>query len=90
MPDRFNRQQRKEVQQAIERGMTTIRAQARSKNREQEKEVKQLQKQLDNKGDNIDTTAEASDSKSRVNEVLPWGLLLISWIGMAAYLWMFV
>jgi hypothetical protein len=44
---------------------------------------------LDNKGDNIATTIEASDSKSRVNELLPWSLLLISWIGMAAYLWKF-
>ncbi len=90
IPVSFTKQQRKEVQQAIESGMATIRAQASSKSREREKKVKQLQKQLDNKGDNIATTTEASDSKSRVNEVLPWGLLLISWIGMAAYLWMFV
>jgi hypothetical protein len=89
IPVSFTKQQRKEVQQAIESGMATIRAQASSKSREREKKVKQLQKQLDNKGDNIATTTEASDSKSRVNEVLPWGLLLISWIGMAAYLWKF-
>jgi ADP-ribosylglycohydrolase len=89
IPVSFTKQQRKEVQQAIESGMATIRAQANSKSREREKKVKQLQKQLDNKGDDIATTTEASDSKSRVNEVLPWGLLLISWIGMAAYLWKF-
>ena len=89
IPVSFTKQQRKEVQQAIESGMATIRAQASSKSREREKKVKQLQKQLDNKGDNIATTTEASDSKSRVNEVLPWSLLFISWIGMAAYLWKF-
>ena len=89
IPVSFTKQQRKEVQQAIESGMATIRAQANSKSREREKKVKQLQKQLDNKGDNIATTTEASDSKSRVNEVLPWGLLLISWIGIATYLWKF-
>lgn len=90
IPVSFTKQQRKEVQQAIESGMATIRAQANGKSREREKKVKQLQKQLDNKGDNIATTTDASDSKSRVNEVLPWGLLFISWIGMAAYLWKFV
>ena len=89
IPVSFTKQQRKEVQQAIESGMATIRAQANSKSREREKKLKQLQKQLDNKGDNIATTTEVSDSKSRVNEVLPWGLLLISWIGIATYLWKF-
>lgn len=89
IPVSFTKQQRKEVQQAIESGMATVRAQANSKSREREKKVKQLQKQLDNEGDNIATITEASDSKSRVNEALPWGLLLISWIGMSAYLWMF-
>jgi hypothetical protein len=90
IPVSFTKQQRKEVQQAIESGMATIRAQANGKSREREKKVKQLQKQLENKSVNIATTAEASVSKARVYEVLPWSLLLISWIGMAAYLWKFV
>jgi hypothetical protein len=89
IPVSFTKQQRKEVQQAIESGMATVRAQANSKSREREKKVKQLQKQLVAKGGNIATATEASHGKSKLSVMLPWGLLSLTWIGLAMYLWMF-
>lgn len=89
IPVSFTKQQRKEVQQAIESGMATVRAQANSKSREREKKVKQLQKQLATKGVNIATAIEASHDKSKLGVMLPWGLLLLTWIGLAMYVWMF-
>ena len=89
VPVSFTKQQRKEVQQAIESGMATVRAQGNSKSREREKKVKQLQKQLATKEGNIATTTEASHGKSKLSVMLPWGLLSLTWIGLAMYLWVF-
>ena len=89
IPVSFTKQQRKEVQQAIESGMAAIRAQANAKSREREKKIKQLQKQLNNNSDNITTVSTANNSRSGMKQLLPWGLLLISWTGIAAYLWKF-
>lgn len=88
-PASFTKQQRKEVQQAIESGMATVRAQANSKSREREKKLKQLQKQLATDGGNIATATEASHGKSNLSVILPWGLLSLTWIGLAIYLGMF-
>ena len=89
VPVSFTKQQRKEVQQAIETGMATIRTQANGKSREREKKVKQLQKQLEAKGDNNATAFEAAHVKSNLNVILPWSLLSLTWIGLAMYLWKF-
>ena len=90
IPVSFTKQQRKEVQQAIESGMATVRAQANNKSREREKKVKQLQKQLSAKGDNIATTTnQENHGKSNLSVILPWGLLSLTWVGLAMYLWMF-
>jgi len=85
-PVSFTKQQRKEVRQAIESGMATIRAEASGKGREREKKVKQLQKQCEAKGDNVATITETSHGKSILNVILPWGLLSLTWIGLAIYL----
>jgi hypothetical protein len=89
VPASFTKQQRKEVQKAIESGMATIRNQANGKSREREKKLKQLKKQLEAKGGNIATTIEASHGKSNLNVILPWSLLLLTWIGLAMYVWKF-
>ena len=88
-PVSFTKQQRKEVQQAIESGMGTVRAQANSKSREREKQLKKLQKQLATDEGNIVTATEASHGKSNLSAILPWGLLSLTWIGLAIYLGMF-
>jgi hypothetical protein len=87
IPVSFTKQQRREVQQAIENGMATVRAQANSKSRDREKKLKQLQKQLAAKGAGIATTTEASHDKSNLSVMIPWGLLSLTWIGLAMYLW---
>lgn len=89
VPVSVTKQQRREVQQAIESGMATVRAQANSKNREWDKKVKQLQKQLADKGSNIATATEAKPSKPKLSVMLPWGLLALTWIGLAMYFWVF-
>ena len=88
-PVSFTKQQRKEVQQAIENGMATVRAQANSKSREQEKKLKQLQKQLATDGGISATATEASHGKSNLTVILPWGLLSLTWIGLTIYLGVF-
>ena len=86
VPASFTKQQRREVQKAIEKGMATVRAQTNNKNREREKKAKQLQKQLAAKGDDTASTAQESPQKLNVNVILPWGLLALTWIGLAVYL----
>ena len=75
-PVSFTKQQRKEVQQAIESGMATVRAQANSKSREREKQLKKLQKQLATDEGNIVTATEASHGKSNLSAILPWGFTI--------------
>ena len=87
VPVSFTKQQRKEVQQAIESGMATIRAQASGKSREREKKVKQLQKQLEANQGSINTTTEVSRDKAKGNNMLPWILLFLTWTGLVIYLW---
>ena len=83
VPVSFTKQQRREVQQAIESGMATVRARANSKNREREKKIKQLQKQLAVKENTATTATETSHSKMNMSVMLPWGLLMLTWIGLA-------
>lgn len=86
-PVSFSKQQRREVQQAIEKGMATIRTKANSKSRDQDKKIKQLQKQLAVKESTSSTTLEASNIKPKFGAALPWGLLILTWIGLGcAYL----
>ena len=88
-PVSFTKQQRKEVQQAIESGMATVRAQANSKSREWDKKIKQLQKQLATNGDNSTAATQGSHGKPKLSVMLPWSLLSLTWIGLAIYLGMF-
>ncbi|MFA7554166.1 MAG: DUF2956 family protein [Spongiibacteraceae bacterium] len=90
VPVSFTKQQRREVQLAIESGMATIRAQANSKNRDRDKKLKQLQKQLAIKESDVVTTTEENHSELNLKIILPWGLLLLTWIGLAIYFWTFV
>ena len=87
VPVSFSKQQRKEVQQAIERGMATIRTQANNKSRERDKKIKQLQKQLAAKGEGSATATAAIHSKPHFGAMLAWALLVLTWVGLAVYLW---
>jgi ribosome recycling factor len=87
VPPSFTKQQRKEVQQSIERGMASVKAQASSKKREQDKKIKHLQKQLADQSDDAVTISESSDNKPTSNALVPWTLLGLTWVGLAVYLW---
>ncbi|WP_339670990.1 DUF2956 family protein [Dasania marina] len=87
VPVSFTKQQRKEVQQAIEKGMATVRTQAKVNSRERDKKVKQLQKQLSD----AQQVNKASDSLPETSKKLtaasltPWILLFASWAGFAVF-----
>jgi ribosome recycling factor len=87
VPPSFTKQQRKEVQQAIERGMASVKAQASSKKREQDKKIKHLQKQLAAQNDDAVTVSHTSHNKGQSKALVPWALLGLTWIGLAVYLW---
>ena len=89
VPVSFTKQQRKEVQHAIESGMATVRAQANSKNRERDKKLKQLQKQFAGNGGNLAAATQDHQEKSKLSVMLPWSLLALTWLGLVLYLLMF-
>ncbi|WP_019531318.1 DUF2956 family protein [Dasania marina] len=87
VPVSFTKQQRKEVQQAIEKGMATVRIQAKANNRERDKKVKQLQKQLTD-AQQVSKTSDSSPENSNkltAASLAPWILLFVSWAGFAIF-----
>jgi len=86
VPVGFSKQQRREVQQAIEKGLDKIRTETASKNRDRDKKHKKLLKQLANKDGNTDTTEVPLNKTS--TSILPWLLLAATWLGIAAYLFL--
>lgn len=88
VPVSFTKQQRKEVQQAIEKGMATVRDQSKSSNRERDKKVKQLKKQLADAQQVIEThdTLQGDPKKFTAALLVPWVLLFVSWLGFSAFL----
>jgi len=83
VPVGFSKQQRREVQQAIEKGLDKIRTETKIKNRERDKKYKKLQQQLANYDGNTDTGA-APPNKTPL-AILPWLLLAATWLGISAY-----
>ena len=85
VPVSFTKQQRKEVQQAIEKGMATIRAQVKNNNRDRDKKVKKLQTQLETQTISAADIKIQKTEKKAPNIVIPWSLLILSWLIFAAY-----
>ncbi|MEH6557019.1 MAG: DUF2956 family protein [Oceanicoccus sp.] len=86
VPVSFTKQQRKEVQQAIENGMATLRNQTKSNNRDRDKKVKKLQTQLEIQSHLVTDTDNQKVGKAVPNVVIPWSLLVLSWLFFAAYI----
>lgn len=84
VPVSFSKQQRKEVQQAIENGMATIRAQAKSNSRDRDKKLKKLQKQLETQSHSM-TETKIQKTEKAPNIMIPWSLLILSWLAFSAY-----
>ncbi|CZF83119.1 DUF2956 domain-containing protein [Grimontia marina] len=80
------KEQTKLIAQGIEKGIALYKKQQKSKARDRDKErKKQLkQKQVDTVSAN-DVT-ETVESVSTSSNLLPWGLLVASWVGFAAYI----
>ncbi len=87
VPVSFTKQQRKEVQQAIENGMATLRNQTKSNNRDRDKKVKKLQTQLETQSHLVTDTDNQKAVKKAPNVIIPWSLLILSWLLFAAYSW---
>ncbi len=77
----FDKQQRREVQQAIELGIERYKRQHKSKARDFDKAQKKQKKQL------VVTDVKALPEKKRIFNGLPWALLVISWLGFIVF-WM--
>lgn len=84
VPVSFSKQQRKEVQQAIENGMATIRAQAKSNSRDRDKKLKKLQQQLETQSHSM-TDTNIQKTEKAPNIMIPWSLLILSWLAFSAY-----
>lgn len=70
----FNKQQRKEVQQAIELGIERYRREHKAKARDVDKLLKKA------KSAAVIETAPAKDAKNDYSGKLAWGLLILSWV----------
>ncbi|MGK0441265.1 MAG: flagellar basal body P-ring protein FlgI [Pseudohongiellaceae bacterium] len=83
----FTKQQRKEVQQAIEKGMATVRNQTKINNRERDKKFKQLKKQLaDAQQINMAHNGlQGQPKKITALSLAPWVLLVASWAGLVLF-----
>ncbi len=78
------KQQRKEVQKAIEAGIALYKKQHSSKQRDYNKQGKKALASLQQQ--NSQTTKEVEPLASKIiNSWLPWGLLVLSWIGFLVF-----
>lgn len=75
----FNKQQRKEVHQAVQQGIERYKQQHSAKARSVDKQRKKYTKQL-----KADVVEQEVSTPSRWPVILPWLLLALSWCGFAA------
>ena len=73
----FNKQQRKEVQQAIEQGIERYKRQHKAKARDVDKALK--------KQKNKPVVEAVNEPGAEKPFYLPWALLALSWLGFAIY-----
>jgi hypothetical protein len=78
--------QTKLISQGIQKGIDIYKKQQKSKARELDKLLKKAKQPAPDQHD-PDNTADTSDQNSGL-QILPWGLLLISWAGFIAYLYL--
>ena len=81
----FNKQQRKEIQTAIEQGIARYKREHKSKARDYDKALKQQLKQYQSGDDDVETLSDKEPPKTLLS-YLPWLLLVISWAGFVVYL----
>jgi hypothetical protein len=84
------KEQTKLISQGIEKGIAEYKKQQKAKAREADKQRKQAlkskQKQAEQVSDMDTEQAAKTISSNRLKQYLPWGLLVLSWLGFAAYI----
>lgn len=78
----FTKQQRKDVQQAIEQGIERYKRQHKAKARDFDKALKNQRKQEQRLQEDEEIT---TPTRYEFKTLIPWGLLLISWLAFAAF-----
>ncbi len=79
------KEQTKLIAQGIRKGIAEYKQQQGKKSREMDKQRKQKTKQQENEStETVDQTSTTDSTK-----ILPWILLLLSWLGFAGYLLVF-
>ncbi|BCN24773.1 MULTISPECIES: DUF2956 domain-containing protein [Vibrio] len=83
------KEQTKLIAQGIEKGIAQYKKQQKERNRQADKAKKKQQKEKLRQNEPVtainEDTSEIPTSKSTL---LPWGLLVLSWVGFAAYIMM--
>lgn len=82
----FNKQQRKDVQQAIEQGIERYKRQHKAKARDFDKALKNQRKQEQRL--QVEDDVSIVSGSDTLKTVLPWGLLLLSWLAFAAFVFL--
>jgi hypothetical protein len=77
------KEQTKLIAQGIQKGIETYKKQHKAKSRELDKQLKKAKRPTANI-EPIDVADLPSNTPS--GQILPWGLLIVSWTGLAAYL----
>jgi hypothetical protein len=77
------KEQTKLIAQGIQKGIETYKKQQKAKSRELDKQLKKAKRPAVNI-EPIDATDLPSNTLS--SQILPWGLLIASWVGFAAFL----
>ncbi|PFG55630.1 Protein of unknown function (DUF2956) [Vibrio sp. ES.051] len=84
------KEQTKLIAQGIEKGIALYKKQQKERSRQADKAKKkqQKEKQIQHQPAIEQNTPATLESKSTPYSMLPWGLLVISWVGFAAYVLM--
>jgi len=82
------KEQTKLIAQGIEKGISEYKKQQKVKSRERDKQRKQQLKikNLTEKDDLLDNVESQPLNKGSISSVLPWSLLVISWVLFALYI----
>ncbi|KGJ99286.1 DUF2956 family protein [Thalassotalea sp. ND16A] len=79
------KEQTKLIEQGIQKGIEQFKKAQKAKSRDANKAKKKQQK-LKAEAAGVDINQDALIAKQANNTILPWALLLISWLGFAGYL----
>ncbi|WP_070962794.1 DUF2956 domain-containing protein [Vibrio sonorensis] len=81
------KEQTKLIAQGIEKGIALYKKQQKQKSRDADKAKKRAQKAKQSNAPVVnDTVSEPVEIVNHKRSLLPWGLLIASWIGFAVYL----